>query len=170
LHGAVYEKSDLSFQSTSMSARLRADDYNVRIVSPKDHAEVGETCRVSGTIGKELPSGYTLWVVRRWSSEPDKFYPSGEAVIEVTQDGKSFEWHAERCYIGGRPNSRDGRILEAWIVGLDGLRLFDAWREFDKRFWDVQRKVDGVPVLSPALREPTSDMEKCNTRRDVVRV
>lgn len=170
LHSVVYEKSDLSLQPTSVSNRLRADDYDVRIVSPKDHAEVGETCRVSGTIAKELPPGYKLWILRRWSSERTKFYPSGEAVIERTQDGKSFEWHAEKCHIGGRPNSRDGRILEAWIVGLDGVRLLSAWLEFDKRFWDVQRNVEGVPVLSPPLCEPTSDMEKCNTRRDVVRV
>ncbi|WP_141715866.1 hypothetical protein [Burkholderia ubonensis] len=167
---AVCTESELPSKATFVIGRLRADDYGVRIVSPKDHAEVGETCRVSGTIEKELPQGYKLWVLRRWSSEPKKFYPSGEAVIEPTQDGKSFEWHAEKCHIGGRPNSRDGRILEAWIVGPDGLRLLGAWLEFDKRFWDVQRNVEGVPALSPPLCEPTSDMEKCNTRRDVVRV
>lgn len=152
------------------SSRLDAGDYDVRIVSPKNHAEVGETCHVSGTIAKELPSGYKIWVVRRWSSEPAKYYPAGEAVIQPTQDGKSFEWHAEKCYIGGREGFRDGRVLEAYIVGLDGLRFIEAWREFDKRFWDVQRKAPNVEVLSPALHEVTSDMEKCNTRRDVVRV
>lgn len=155
-------------QPGQSESTLRVEEFDVRIIAPLSHAEVGEQVDVSGTIAKLPPDEYSLWIVRRWESQPNGYYPLKKVNFTPADNGGAIKWIADNCYVGGRPGKKDGRIFEAWLVGSAGSMMFSAWQVGNEQFWQLNKTAKIDNALYPPLYQTTADMKLCG-RRFVVR-
>lgn len=136
--------------------RLNVAEYGIKILDPKPDVSVGSTVRVYGKLKKPIPHGFRLQLLRRWETKPGVFYPVQIPAMEP--DGE--HWLAPDCYIGGF--SGEGRIIEAVIVGPDGMLLFDTWSEGAEAFYQARRSKD---LLFPGVKKFPADVVSCDRIR-----
>ncbi|MBU7442158.1 hypothetical protein [Paraburkholderia fungorum] len=140
----------------------KAADYEIRIVHPSDGDDVigGGPHKIRGTIKRTLPDQYTLWLVRRWHSRQDDFYPEGKAKLKpVPGSTTEHTWEVDGVFIGGNPGDR--RIIEMWIVGPDGQILLEATMKAYGQHSDLMETTKtpwSDPWLQVPLKQTTADM------------
>ncbi|MFM0673144.1 hypothetical protein [Paraburkholderia sediminicola] len=150
------------WESSRASRRVKALDeaeYGIRILEPRPDMSIDENTRVFGEIGKPVPQGFRLQLIRRWEREPNVYFPTD--IPEMHQDGK--HWAASACYIGG--TSGQGRIIEAALVGPEGMLLFDTWTNCRRVFYQVRQAGGNVGPLFPGINALPSDVTICHRIR-----
>jgi hypothetical protein len=140
-----------------------AADFDIRIVSHPDGAYIDEDQqKFRGTIKRALPDGYALWLVRRWKSAADVYYPEGRAELRLmTGNTTEHEWEVAKVYVGGKQGGTDPRFIEMWLVGPDGQIMLDAMKKANAKYSSLMShtKTPWEPkwLIEPLVR-PTSDM------------
>ncbi|MGC8210073.1 hypothetical protein [Ralstonia pseudosolanacearum] len=141
--------------------RLNAVDFDVRIISHSDNGLFDKDKQTfRGTIKRQIPADHELWLVRRFTTERDLYFPEGRATVKPMRGtATEFEWEVHEAFVGGNP--RDGRIIEMWITGPDGHTLLAAIKkanekharlmELTKTIWEKQWWVE-------RLNSTTTDM------------
>ncbi|WP_165843543.1 hypothetical protein [Burkholderia reimsis] len=114
----------------------KAADFDIRIVSHPDGAYIDEDeQKFRGTIKRAVPDGYAIWLVRRWKSAPDLYYPEGRADLRpMSGSTAEHEWEVEKVFVGGNPGGKDARIIEMWLVGPDGQIMLDAVKKANSKY------------------------------------
>lgn len=136
---------------------LQAKDFGIVITHPKADAQLNKA-DVGGTIKREIPKGYALWVFREYKDH--KFWP----VLPCDVNLEKRTWEAPDCDLGGG-QSGERRWFSVNIVGPDGTALIEYLKAANKE----HRKVcDQLSLLgqknfpsSPLLHRRTTDMFEC---------
>jgi hypothetical protein len=158
-------KSKLQKNSSSEinTPTLFVDNYEITIDSHRYGDVVGEQLeKFHGKLNKKLPNDYYLWVVRRWSTKPDEYYPVNRAHILPSRGMNGYEWEVDKCYVGGERD--DSRILEVWLVGPEGHLLMSTWSTMSakyKKLMDYTKTAWTENWLVPAITLTTKDMMHC---------
>jgi hypothetical protein len=143
--------------STSAVAMPDARSHTVSITAPIKDTFV-TTVNVEGTIDKELPEGYTLWVFRIYPN--DDFVPLRKAKIDI----RTRIWRALSCDIGGK--SGDKREFAAYIVGPSGAAFIEYYFAASRAHKQVRDQLvrltpnEDIP-WPPVIRNGTTDMVDC---------
>ena len=149
--GAVHR-----FTNRPKSEIPKADAYGVKIIYPKQNARL-KTVKIEGTIEKDLPEGYALWILRLYNEK--RFYPLRECTVI-----KDKTWSAPDCDAGGFAG--DYRAFAATLVGPDGMALISFVKEANQRFGPIRKelmdKANKVVPYLPTVGKYTRDMVICD--------
>lgn len=107
-------------------APLKVADFDIRIGSHSDGGRFDKSKQTfRGTIKQQVPAGHELWLVRRFKTEPDYYFPEGRAAVKPMRGSTTdYEWEVDEIFVGGDPG--DGRIIEMWLAGPNGHILLDS--------------------------------------------
>ncbi|QUP52259.1 hypothetical protein GO998_00020 [Ralstonia syzygii] len=144
------------------TTKITLDGNSATFDSHKDGDYVEERLgKLHGKINKPLPENYALWIIRRWKTKPNVFYPVRRADVLLARGSRECEWEAHDCFIGGNPGGQDGRILELWATGPDGQILMNTWDNMNSKYCKLMNETKqdwSSDKLIPAIEAATQDM------------
>lgn len=132
-------------------------EFEARLSTPVEGAKFakGEETEFRGTFYKRPPRGYEIWLIRRWAENADDFYPVSK--LKLHRESATLFRFSVMVEVWGE--SGDNRFFELWVVGPQGLAVFEAWVNGNSRFVALQKaKGWNQKYLYPSLVKTTDDM------------
>jgi hypothetical protein len=138
-----------------------AKDFGIVITHPASDIQITEA-DVGGTIKKDIPQGYTLWVFREYKD--NGFWPVLRCVVNMAKR----TWEAPGCDIGGG-KSGEHRWFSVNLVGADGAALIEYMKSANKEHKKIRDQLSSLGKTdlpnSPLIYRRTHDMLECQRVR-----
>ncbi len=129
--------------------------YGIKITEKKERqTKEGTELDIGGTVGRRLPKGYALWIMRVYGD--NSLLPLKDVYIKPGEQ----KWEATKCSIGS------ASWMVAFLVGPVGRDFIKYFKDAASRHnkWMDDLNVDkSVPQrYLPNIEKPTTDMIECD--------